>query len=493
MLRGLFPAHADWLINDVIIQRGRLLGSGAYGEVRQATWKGCPVAAKRLHDIFFQPAVVPEEVCRRMVAEFAAECSLQAQLRHPNIVPLYGVYLPPGGEDGAQAAPVMITELMAETLRSRINRVPRLTTRDVVDLSLDIASGLRFLHEREAPIGHRDLSANNVMISSGGACKIGDVGLAKVFTPARRLATTMKPGAELYMPGEVLTAHARYNEKIDVFSLGVLMMEMALGHEPRPQPDFTTEEVVNGERMLRIIPESRRRRAELDELGEQHPLRPLIERLLLPQADRPAIGEVFGALEELRNHPAYVNSPSTLGSAEVVSARLASDLQNVQEIVTELSRRQLASDERLQQFEQQHNEQLQVLHQEVQQRFVEVTASQKRFQQDVERNTATLQRTAESTRDDLQQRVSQLQSELQQQSQRAAQSQDHVQRSLVAQQQAIDNLQHDMQRSHNNLEQRMNAIAHQLLDAVAAVSDSLKKASQQPPERPQQVNCTMQS
>ena len=212
MLRGLFPAYADWMVNDVVIQRGRLLGSGAYGEVRQATWKGCPVAAKKLHDIFFRPAVVPEEVCRRMVAGFAAECSLQAQLRHPNIIPLYGVYLPPAGEDGAQAAPVMITELMAETLRSRINRAPRLTTRDVVDLSLDIASGLRFLHERDEPIGHRDLSANNVMISSGGACKIGDVGLAKVFTPARRLATTMKPGTELYIRGSLDGARSLQRE-----------------------------------------------------------------------------------------------------------------------------------------------------------------------------------------------------------------------------------------------------------------------------------------
>ena len=485
MLRGLFPAYADWMVNDVVIQRGRLLGSGAYGKVRQATWKGCPVAAKKLHDIFFRPAVVPEEVCRRMVADFAAECSLQAQLRHPNIIPLYGVYLPPAGEDGAQAAPVMITELMAETLRSRINRAPHLTIRDVVDLSLDIASGLRFLHERDEPIGHRDLSANNVMISSGGSCKIGDVGLAKVFTPARRLTNTMKPGAELYMPGEVLTAHARYNEKIDVFSLGVLMMEMALGHEPRPHPDFTTEEVVNGERMLRIIPESRRRRAELDELGEQHPLRPLIERLLLPQADRPAIGEVFRALEELRNHLAYVTSTSTLGSAEAVSARLASDLQNVREAVSELSRRQIASDERLQRFQEQISEQQQAMHREAQQRFVEASTSQERFGQ---RNAATLQRMAES-HDDLQRRVPQLQGELRQY---VLQSQEHVQRSLTAQQQAIDrridNLQIDMQRSHGILEQQVTAITRQLLDAVADISDSLNKARPPPHKLPQQVN-----
>ena len=255
------------------------------------------------------------------------------------------------------------------------------------------------------------------------------------------------------------------------------MLEMALGHEPRPQPDFTIEEVVNGERMLRIIPESRRRRAELDELGEQHPLQPLIERLLLPQADRPAVGEVFRALEELRNHPVYVTSPSTLGSAEAVSARLASDLQNVQEAISELSRRQIVSDERLQRFQEQHDEQQQAMHQEVQQRFVEVTASQERFQQDVERSIATLRRMAEVHNEQ--------QGDLRQQ---ALQSQDHVQRALATQQQAIDDLQRDMQRSHDILEQRMTALTRQLLGAVADVGDSLKKAPTPPHEPAKQVN-----
>ena len=219
MLRRLFPPDADWIVSDVVVLRGSLLGSGAFGEVFRATWKGSVVAAKKLHDIFFRPNVVPEEQCRRMVMEFVAECSLQAQLRHPNIVPLFGVFLPPAGSDGEQA-PVMITELMAETLRGRVLRVPRLTVRDVVDAALQIVSALRFLHERPKPIAHRDLSANNVMLSFGGKCKIGDVGLAKVFTTARPLATTMKPGAEPYMPGEVLLPGARYNEKLDNFSLG---------------------------------------------------------------------------------------------------------------------------------------------------------------------------------------------------------------------------------------------------------------------------------
>ena len=352
MLRQLFPPHADWIITDVSIQRDAVLGRGAYGEVSRATWKGCLVAAKKLHDIFFKEDVVPVEQCRYMVAEFAAECSLQAQLRHPNIVPLFGVFIPAASTDRNQKAPVMVTELMAETLRSRLLRPPRLTLHDIIDISLQIAAALRFLHEREDPIGHRDLSANNVMLTSSGVCKVGDVGLAKVFTTARRLTQTVKPGAELYMPGEALGTDARYNEKIDVFSLGVLILEMSLGHEPRPTAEFLVREEVFGRQVFKLIPENSRRRVELQELGGQHPLRPLIMRLLLSQQFRPAIGEVYQLLEDVRGSAAYSDSPSMVSSANVPSSRLASDLREVAQVVDDLRNRQERSNEAIQQLQQ---------------------------------------------------------------------------------------------------------------------------------------------
>ena len=471
MLRRLFPPDADWIVSDVVVLRGSLLGSGAFGEVFRATWKGSVVAAKKLHDIFFRPDVVPEEQCRRMVMEFVVECSLQAQLRHPNIVPLFGVFLPPAGSDGEQA-PVMISELMAETLRGRILRVPRLTVRDVVDAALQIACALRFLHERPQPIAHRDLSANNVMLSFGGKCKIGDVGLAKVFTPARPLATTMKPGAEPYMPGEVLLPGARYNEKLDNFSLGVLIVEMAIAHVPSPTPEFSEElEEVNGRAVHALIPETRRRQTDLDALGDQHVLRPLVERLLECQATRPVISEVCRSLEELCNSPEYTGSPSTLGSAEAVTSRMAGELRQVKQVVQELQEQQATSDENARRLEEYLGRQLSVVRDEMREEAARASAMQQRFEQGQEQLRREQREIGQS--------VTGLQDQLTRSHAQTGDTLTRQQEAIDAVEQHLGDLREGMERSYDRLERRMNAIATELLGGIQAVADLPRRTSPQ--------------
>ena len=268
-------------------------GSGAFGKVYEATWKGVRVAAKCLHQIFFDRSVVPSDIADVMIAEFSGECGLLARLPHPNIVQIYGVFL----TDSPRRAPVvMVTELLHETLRARVLRQPRLTIKEALNHALEIATALRFLHEREEPIGHRDLSSTNVMLTSDGKCKLVDLGLAKIFTQAARLARTMKPGHEYYMPGEVLSAVASYDERLDVFSLGVIILEMLISREPHPQGRWLTRQDSG---QLRLIPEVERRADDLDQLGRDHPVYPLIVRMFEPQATRPVIGRVFTRLQDL--------------------------------------------------------------------------------------------------------------------------------------------------------------------------------------------------
>ena len=491
MLRSLFPPDADWIVSDVVVLRGSLLGSGAFGEVFRATWKGSVVAAKKLHDIFFRPNVVPEEQCRRMVMEFVVECSLQAQLRHPNIVPLFGVFVPPVGSDGEQA-PVMITELMAETLRGRVLRVPRLTVRDVVDAALQIVSALRFLHERPKPIAHRDLSANNVMLSFGGKCKIGDVGLAKVFTTARPLATTMQPGAEPYMPGEVLLPGARYNEKLDNFSLGVLILEMAVAHEPRPSVEFSEEEEVNGRVLHALIPETRRRQADLEELGRQHVLCPLVERLLERQSTRPVISEVCRSLEELCDSPEYLSSPSTLGSAEAVTSRMAGELRQVKQAVQELREQQATSEGNTQRLEESLRQQLNEVKNDIREGINDAAraaaGSQPRTQQFHQRTQELKQGQQRLRHDQLQVRQTvadlvdsheRLQDQLTRSHTQTDATLRHQQQAINTVEQRLDHLRRDVERSHDRLEQRMNAIAGELLGAIQNFAESLKRPPSQ--------------
>ena len=293
----LSDKNATWLVKDFALDvaQCRSLGEGAYGKVFAVKWKGCLVAAKKLFSRYFNQSST-ERVSARTRRLFEQECSLLARLHHPHIVQLFGVHLP---DDYPNASPIMIMELLDQTLRKRISSHPRLDLLEVINHSLEIASALCFLHERDEPIIHRDLSSNNIMLTSSGQCKLVDLGVAKVFNEAIHTSQTLQPGHEYYMPGEVL-AGGIYDERLDTFSLGVVVMEMVVGHPPQPSHGL----LEGGDGEMRLVAETTRRANDLLELGVNNPLRPLIERLLQPQASRPKIGEVYTTLEAIRESPA---------------------------------------------------------------------------------------------------------------------------------------------------------------------------------------------
>lgn len=315
-MQGLFrqrmPQNAAWLLQGVAVDRTQRLGRGSYGTVHVATWQGTHVAAKQLHEIFFEEDDA-EEGQMQLVSDFATECARHCELQHPNIAQFFGVYF---ATDNLRASPLMICELMEETLHERIRRRPRLSVESAIDIAVQISLALRYLHVRTEPIGHRDLSSNNVMRSRSGEYKIVDLGLAKVFSAVANARHTMKPGTLPYMPGEVLWDPPVYNEKLDVFCLGVILLESLLGRGPNPMHEFTEERVIDGEVVRVLIPETRRRQAELDELNEHAAchMRQLIEDIFRKQEERPDITTVHDALVQLptRQNSGLVRRAATL-------------------------------------------------------------------------------------------------------------------------------------------------------------------------------------
>ena len=292
------------MVKDFVLDVGqcRLLGEGGFGEVYAAKWKGSKVAAKKLNANFFRRK---GDAATKSRDAFNQECSLLTQLHHPHIVQIYGVHFP---DDYPESSPIIVMELLEQTLRERNVLDPRLTLVEIIDYALEITSALRFLHERPEPIAHRDLSSNNVMLTASGQCKIVDLGVAKVFTEAARDANTLGPGHLVYMPAEVLAGATRHDERLDVFCFGVLLLEMAVRHPPYPTDDYLQGQ---GRTSFSLIPETFRRARDLKELGSGHPLRALILRLLREQGCRPKIGEVQTELERLRSSEAVVENIST--------------------------------------------------------------------------------------------------------------------------------------------------------------------------------------
>ena len=138
------------------------------------------------------------------------------------------------------------------------------------------------VHEHSPPIIHRDLSANNVLLTSNMTAKISDLGVAKILnlTPARmtQMTQTKAPGTPCYMPPEALMAKPKYTSKMDIYSYGVLIIHILCGRWPFPGEAFRPDPRNPGA----IIPVSEvERRAEyLQEIGNDHPLMGLIHQCL---------------------------------------------------------------------------------------------------------------------------------------------------------------------------------------------------------------------
>ncbi|XP_065186146.1 cyclin-dependent kinase-like 2 [Sycon ciliatum] len=239
------------------------IGRGSDATVYTSELEGLPVAVKVLHSILLQQGNVGRAA---LLQRFGTECLVMRRLQHERIVRLLGIGIAPN------QSPCIVVELMAGSLFDRIGVEPREPFAQSLQYLLDVAEGLRFLHGKN--ILHRDLKPRNILVTAGRA-KIADVGLARTLhgcQGADVTALTRCPGTPYFMPPESRQVGTAYDEKLDVFSLGVVMLSLLVGRPPSPTE--ATVLLENGTR--RSVPEGRRRKADLDRLGSDHPLHSLI-------------------------------------------------------------------------------------------------------------------------------------------------------------------------------------------------------------------------
>ena len=260
---------------DGVRDTGREVGHGSYAVVKELEYCGLKCVGKKIHVILYESATPHEKAA--MLERFAGECELLAGLHHPCIVQFLGVWF----EQGSRL-PVLVMEYLHTTLSACLERYGVLPEDISYGILRDVALGLRYLHERSPPIIHRDLSANNVLLTSNMNAKLSDLGVAKILnlTPARmtQKTQTKAPGTPCYMPPEALTAKPKYTSKIDVYSYGVLIIHTLCGRWPFPEDAFRPDP----QNPDAIIPVSEvERRAEyLQEIGNDHPLLPVIQQCL---------------------------------------------------------------------------------------------------------------------------------------------------------------------------------------------------------------------
>ena len=235
------------------------ISRGAYGSVHCGELDGRPVAVKRIHRLLLEAARGQGDF-EQVMTDFKRECQLLETLDHPHVVDFRGAFY-----DETTDEPVVVMERMKDNLREFLKKNRGLSRQRQLEICLGIVRGLRFLHTHTPPIVYRDLTDKNIMLSKDGMVKIGDLGQSRLKANNAVYFNTAQPGAIPFMPPEAMQEQSRYNEKLDIFSLGVLMLEVATQQPPRVG-------LVGIGRDKEIV----RRREDLSKLEEEHPLKPLI-------------------------------------------------------------------------------------------------------------------------------------------------------------------------------------------------------------------------
>ena len=176
--------------NDVKLYQDKRLGGGAWGYVVEGLFRGQRVAVKCVHSL-----VLSEGTHKRVRREVAT----MAQVRHPNLVLFIGAVL----DDQGGGRPLIITELLDTTLRNAYEKslLERGKAR-FMNILVEVASALSYLHQHETPIIHRDVSSANVLLEAMAKgrwkAKLSDFGSANWV----RQAVTLGEGAIVYTAPE---------------------------------------------------------------------------------------------------------------------------------------------------------------------------------------------------------------------------------------------------------------------------------------------------
>jgi serine/threonine-protein kinase len=221
----------DSLIGSVLSGKYRIderLNEGGMGTVYRGTHvlMDKTVAIKVL-----RPSLAADE---KIVARFSREARAASRISHPNALSVTDF-----GEDENGTVFLVMEYLSGRTLKKVIQEEGPLPLPRVVDITRQIADALNAAHQQG--IIHRDLKSDNIMLldtMTGDHAKVLDFGIAKINEPdgnrdsGSLTAPNLVIGTPQYMSPEQCSQDSEIDSRSDIYSLGVILYEMLVGHVP---------------------------------------------------------------------------------------------------------------------------------------------------------------------------------------------------------------------------------------------------------------------
>ncbi|XP_057794791.1 L-type lectin-domain containing receptor kinase IX.1-like [Salvia miltiorrhiza] len=194
------------------------LGEGGFGSVYKGFLKATNtfIAVKKV-----------AEGSKQGRKEYEAEVKIISQLRHMNLVELIGWC-------HRRAELLLVYEFMPNgSLDSHIFKLNSLLTWEMrYRIAQGLASAVLYLHQGlRQYVVHRDIKSSNVMLDNNFNAKLGDFGLARLVDHDKDLHSTVAAGTIGYMAPEYV-AEWRASKETDMYSLGIVLLEIACGRRP---------------------------------------------------------------------------------------------------------------------------------------------------------------------------------------------------------------------------------------------------------------------
>ncbi|KAJ8460419.1 hypothetical protein OPV22_033345 [Ensete ventricosum] len=208
------------------------LGEGGFGSVYWGRLRdGSQIAVKRL-----------KVWSNRAEMEFAVEVEVLARIRHKNLLNLRGYCAE--GKERLIVYDYMPNLSLTSHLHGQHAREGLLGWGRRMNIAIGSAEGIAYLHHQATPhIIHRDVKASNVLLDSEFQARVSDFGFAKLIPDGATHVTTRVKGTLGYLAPEYAML-GKASESCDVYSFGILLLELATGKRPIEKLSLTVKRPV---------------------------------------------------------------------------------------------------------------------------------------------------------------------------------------------------------------------------------------------------------